>query len=172
MRGQPSFTPEANRMMYIIKSKKTEACRKLLTTPYLHERKIMLNKTKEDNEYFFTTFDRTETESKANISCLLSMNITDSKYYIYSLKGNLRERVNFKHLTERYGRARAVSNNGLIYVFKKPSSFELNILLMTNSEGLVFVKTVNLQERILALIEDDSYPMVDDLRSAINSGDF
>ena len=172
MIGQPSFTPEANRMMYIVKGKKNESCRKLLFTPYLHERKIMLNKTREDNEYFFTTFDRTESDSKTIISCLLSMNITDSKYYIYSLKGMLRERVNFKALTATYGKARAVSNNGLIFIFKKPSSFELNILLMTNSEGLAFVKTVNIQKRVLEMIENDSLPGIEDLRSAINSGDF
>jgi hypothetical protein len=107
MAGLPLFTPEANRMMYVVKNKKQVTVRQIILTPYLHERKILLNKTRSDCEYFSTTF-----YIEDNRKVLLSINITDSKYYIYSLKGILRERVNFQKLTQKYGKARSVSNNG------------------------------------------------------------
>ena len=132
----------------------------------------MLNKTRQDCEYFYTTFNRED--SNQNISkALLTMNITDSKYYIYSLKGLLRERVSFHHLTAQYGMVRAVSNNGQIFVFKKSSSFELNILLMTNKNGLFFVKTINIQSQIIKYLENDEAPVVENLREAVGpKGDY
>lgn len=131
----------------------------------------MLNKTRPDCEYFYTSF-YIEDNRNNTIKVLLSMNITDSKFYIYSLKGILRERTNFQNLTQMFGRVRQVSNNGQIFIFKKTLSFNLNIMLMTNKDGLNHIKTINLQEAVQHYLKNDECPNIEELNTAVNTGEF
>jgi len=57
--GYPTNTPEANRMIFITRSKKNFSEKEILLLPYLHERKIFLCKTKKECHYFNTTLKKT-----------------------------------------------------------------------------------------------------------------
>ena len=61
--GMPTYTPEANRMIYITKNKKSLAEKQILLLPYLHERKIFLSRTKKECEYFNTSMQKTTNDN-------------------------------------------------------------------------------------------------------------
>lgn len=75
------------------------------------------------------------------------MNITEKKFYVYSLRGLLRNRFDFNEFSKKYGKPKAVSNNGLIFIFKKGSDFDLHIVRM-NQECLTHIKTINIPDSI------------------------
>lgn len=80
------------------------------------------------------------------------MNITESKYFIYTLKGILKDRVDFSDMVRKYGNPRQVSNNGMVYIFKKTQNFKLNVILLSQG-GLTFVKTIHIKDAIHNYIE-------------------
>lgn len=43
---------------------------------------------------------------------LININLTEYKYYTYSLNGVQKQRVDFRHLVLQYGKPKCVSNNG------------------------------------------------------------
>ena len=106
MVGMPTITPEANKLIYVLKNKKKKTPLQILLLPYLHERRILLNKTQENCQYFYTAVTR------GNITQLICLNISHSKLYIYSLEGTLKNRFDFSSLTKKYGRPQQVSENG------------------------------------------------------------
>lgn len=87
------------------------------------------------------------------------MNLSDSKYYVYSLNGVLEKRVNFKLYIAFYGKPKAVSNNGQVFLFKKDIKLEdgtedkmLSILWLT-PEGFFKMKTFKIRDAITNYIE-------------------
>jgi len=81
------------------------------------------------------------------------MNITEHKYFIHSLKGILKERVDFSKLAWTYGNPKMVSNNGRFFIFKKSQSHFLNIMMLTLEKGLKFIKSINICTAIESYIE-------------------
>ena len=73
--------------------------------------------------------------------------MTDHKYYIYSLRGSLKRRIDYSKEVKLYGSPKAVSNNGTIYIFKKQQSCILTVLMLTTN-GFEFVKLINLKTAI------------------------
>ena len=107
----PLDSIKAHRFGYIIKDQQFEHYSKVLITPYLHERKIFLNRIKKNTKYFYTSIESQESdEAKYNIdmirlysanphvsdnlvrgmrskqtnTSIIAMNITESKYYVYT----------------------------------------------------------------------------------------
>lgn len=68
------------------------------------------------------------------------MNVSHYKYYVYNLKGILRERFDFSDFVEKYGQPKAVSNNGKAYIFKKTKNRTFTIFNLTLKKGLELVK--------------------------------
>ena len=120
--------------------------KKILMLPFLHERRIILQYCKPNCEYFNTSLMIAEDGLKR--TNLITMNMTEKKFYVYSLKGLLRNRFDFGgSFSKKYGKPKAVSNNGLIFIFKKRSSFDLHIIQM-NHEKLEYIKTINIPTAI------------------------
>lgn len=117
----PICTPETHRLIYVIQNKKTYACKQVLILPYLHERKILLTKIKEQKNYFYTTLKKTIQSQHGDhtFTSLIMMNLSDHKYYVYSPKGIMIKRHDFSAFCRSYGNPKAVSNNGQVFVFKK-----------------------------------------------------
>ena len=85
---------------------------KITILPFLHERKVYFSRMKEEQEYFYSTI------KLAQGTLFVRMCITENKYYVYNQKGILKKRVNFSDFITDYGRPIAVSNNGLVFIFK------------------------------------------------------
>ena len=74
-----------------MKNKKQLKTRKLLILPYLHERKIYLNR-RHDSDQFYNIMEH---DGDTFIICLC---INDNKMYIYTETGILCERIIYKDL--------------------------------------------------------------------------
>jgi hypothetical protein len=123
----------------------------LMCTPYLHERRIYLDRPKKNKSFFLTNIkmkrkirntnndnivaqipnfkvDRKHrvTEEEVlndDITYIIRMNLTDSKYYVYYTNGILAKRYNFINEKRMYGDAVASSFNGRFIVFRKSDSY-------------------------------------------------
>ena len=80
--------------------------------PYLHERRIYLNRRHESNQ-FYTICNRRE---KKYILCLC---INDNKLYVYTETGILKNRIKYDEIAEQHGKPESVSENGKNLLFTK-----------------------------------------------------
>jgi hypothetical protein len=72
------------------------------------------------------------------------MNLTLSKYYIYTERGILVNRVEFSDLVEKYGRPSLTSTDGLKFIFRR---------IDTNVNN----KLMDLRNQIITIFEIDEY---------------
>ena len=75
---------------------------------------------------------------------IMAMNLTLSKYYIYTERGILVNRVEFSQLVEKYGNASLTSTDGLKFIFRR---------LDPNTRD----KTLDLRNQIITIFEIDEY---------------
>ena len=75
---------------------------------------------------------------------IMAMNLTLSKYYIYTERGILVNRVEFSQLVEKYGNASLTSTDGLKFIFRR---------LDPNTSD----KTLDLRNQIITIFEIDEY---------------
>jgi len=77
----------------------------LIILPYLHERKIFLNRIKFNTNYFYTSIQRKEQalEQEEIQSSMIAINLTESKLYVYSDKGLLKKRIKYTDLVKKNG---------------------------------------------------------------------
>jgi hypothetical protein len=73
--------------------------------PYLHERRIYLNRRHTSNQ-FYTIMNHNK---KLFIICLC---VNDDKIYVYTETGILKKRILFKEITAEHGKLESVSENG------------------------------------------------------------
>ena len=132
-----------------------------MVLPFLHERKIYLNETKEDTKSvkksFFTSIEETieQNGQKMLVNKIISMDVTGHKFMIYSEGGLLSKRICYKKEVEKYGNPISVSDNGRIFIFqsqKENSRWNIHILKMT-SEGFVFIKSIHIRDAIYAYVD-------------------
>lgn len=122
--------------------------------PFLHERKIYLNRNNDDEKYFYTTIRVPTEDLKALNSLFVTMCISSSKYYVYNMKGIQKSRVDFKRIIKEYGDIKAVSQNGQVFVLKKTKKenkvkmWQLTVFVMTVN-AFVKIKTFTVQDAIL-----------------------
>lgn len=119
-----------HRLVYIIKSPITLKPSRVVILPYLHENRIYLTRDKPHTEYFYTSMDRVvNKEIKQNnrimrtekylMKSIICMNLTASKYYVFSQRGLLRNRISFVDYSRKYGQPVAVSPNGFNFVLAR-----------------------------------------------------
>ena len=101
-----------HRMVYVTKNRKKLTHSKVLMIPFLHERKIYLNRNNDDEKYFYTTIRQPSEDAKSLQTLFITMCITSSKYYVYNMKGIRKSRVDYKKIVKEYGDVKAVSQNG------------------------------------------------------------
>ena len=77
--------------------------------PYLHEKKIYLNRLKPITEYFYTTIEPQGYHVEKNQKYVVAVNLTEYKFYIFSERGLLRNRYDFEEKVMEYGVPTAVS---------------------------------------------------------------
>jgi hypothetical protein len=122
-----------NRMAYISVNSKRYLPKKLMVFPYLHERKIYLNKQKPGNSYFYTTIEEVDEKHLFNSQheyvknwagkvkqftrYIISMDLDRSIYYVMSDKGILLNKINFSDQVKKYGKPIQISPNGKNFIF-------------------------------------------------------
>ena len=157
-----------NKLLYIIKNQSQLKVSRFFVVPYLHENRIYLNRKKINTEYFYTTIrqecpaylftDQHEkkiyNKIKRNRS-IVCINLNESKYYLYSERGVLRHRVNFKKLTQTYGKITQVSQSGQNFLFldNRDSGPVLSLFSLTEVD-FVLIKEIDVMEHIASFRED------------------
>lgn len=94
--GTPLITCLYNRLCYIIRREKRLKPRSLMILPYLHERRIYLNRRHNANQ-FYTLYHYN------NHRYILCLCLDDCKMYVYSETGILIERIMYKEKAEKWG---------------------------------------------------------------------
>jgi len=97
-----------------------------MITPYLHERKIYLNRMKQNTTYFYSS-KQVEYEEKIK-SYIFAFNINESKFYVYSEKGLLLNRIEFSKEIKQYGEIVCASSNGLTFALYKSRTDQVTII--------------------------------------------
>jgi hypothetical protein len=84
------------------------------------------------------------------------MNISHQKANVFSTQGFQTGRFIFYNLTKKFGKPRAVSQNGQFFIFaklKQQGQLKCNIMMATEKR-MVLVKEVDLMRDILGYLED------------------
>jgi len=153
----PFDSKSLHRMLYIIKSTESKSCSRMLIVPYLHEKKIFLHRAKHNTQYFYTSFfQECPSVLKHEIGLevynlvnkqksIMAMNLHESKFYLYSQRGVLRNRINFSSVTKNFGNIINVSPNGRNFILQKkgPKDTKLTIMHLSECE-FTRVKTISL----------------------------
>lgn len=87
--GTPLQTCLYNRLAYMIRNQKDLKERKLLIMPYLHERRIYLNRRHTDNQFY--TIVKHE-----DVNFIMTYCFDLEKIYIYTETGKLVERIIYR----------------------------------------------------------------------------
>ena len=111
--------------------------------PYLHERKIFLNKRINSDQFYSIQRD-----SESNRMFIFCLNIDFQKLYIYTETGILLARMIYKELAEECGKPIEISDNGKYLIFKKSEvSTEISIIEITFN-GLFLIKKIDFKKEI------------------------
>lgn len=92
--------------------------------PYLHERKIYLNRRHTDNQFYTIIHEK---ESNENYIVCIAWDL--SKIYIYSETGKLCERIMYGNQQMEWGRAIELSEDARFTLFR-PSEFKADLYLV------------------------------------------
>mmetsp|Transcript_9402 Transcript_9402/g.14361 ORF Transcript_9402/g.14361 Transcript_9402/m.14361 type:complete len:92 (+) Transcript_9402:3671-3946(+) len=84
----------------------------ILILPYLHERRIYLNRRHYSNQFY--TIVRHE-----GYKFILCVCINDSKMYIYTETGILVDRILYREESQRWGKPVCISEDGRNMIFRK-----------------------------------------------------
>ena len=126
--GTPLDSFRDHKLAYIIENKIDKTTSKVKFVPYLHERRVYLNRQKMNTQYFYTTIETcieeedAQCEKEDSFTSIVSINLTESKMYVYSQNGVLFNRENFSYLVHEYGEVHSTSSNGHHFIFKKSSN--------------------------------------------------
>lgn len=122
----PVTSMSCHKQIYLISNQVQRQPMKLIVMPYMHERKLFLNKMKETNKYFYTIFtddDKDvfkENQQERQMNYIISLDITGHKGFIYSEGGLLYDRFDYNHLAAKIGKPISVSSNGKVFLFQDP----------------------------------------------------
>ena len=98
----PLDSMQAHRFGYIMLNNEFLSCKRLLIVPYLHERRVYLNRMKKNTNYFYSSVQRNisnDIESPVWVSYIFAFNLNESKFYVYSEKGLLLNRIEYSDYT-------------------------------------------------------------------------
>jgi len=116
----------SHKLGYIIQDSELEPTQ-LIILPYLHERKIFLNRVKFNTNYFYTSIEH-ELDLDPTIVCF---NLTESKMYWYSEKGILLNRIKYSDVVSQHGPIQVVSRNGLNLILSHKGDTMVSIFTVT-----------------------------------------
>ena len=157
--GTPLQTCLYNRLAYIIRNSKKLKARKLMILPYLHERRIYLNRRHNSNQ-FYTLYNHN------NQNYILCLCIADNKMYVYTETGILVDRILYKEIAEKCGKPVGISENGLNLLFKKSSTSNEVYYVEMSIKGLKLIKKIDIKESVseyikrLKMINDPSFERI------------
>ena len=104
--------------------------KELILVPYLHDRKIYLNRKKQNTEYFYTSkqvgYDPEDVCEKN--SFIFAFNLNESKFYTYNEQGLLLKRIEFSEIIKKYGEIVAASQNGLNFALQNKRNDTITII--------------------------------------------
>lgn len=117
----------------------------MILVPYLHERKIHLNRQKPNTQYFYTS-KQIELDGEV-ISYIFSFNMTESKLYNYTEQGILLKRINFSDVIKTYGDVACTSSNGLNFALFNRRLDNITIVRF-NEKRVNILKTINVESSL------------------------
>jgi len=168
--GTPLVSKRDHRMAFIFSDRQNFTPCVIMHVPYLHEKKLYLNRQKISTSYFYTSistpidqcrdhemFQTSDGSDKKELTCILAVNLTESKQYSYTQNGILINRHQFDKEIANYGPITSTSNSGLCYICKKSFAQiqdgdhakkfgEINLAVMSMF-GFRYVKTIDLFEK-------------------------
>lgn len=142
--GTPLKTCMYNRLAYIIRNPTDQLPRKIMILPYLHERKIMLNRRLSANQ-FYTIFEEYDDFLKKANRYILCFCISDSKIYVYTETGILKSTIFYNHFDEMYGKPVAMSENANYFIFRKSDSNKEAHLVNVTSRELKHIQLLDIK---------------------------
>lgn len=123
----PKLSLNCHKQFYITNNQKFKKPYTIIVLPYLHERKLYLNKMKPQNKYFYSIFE-SEVEQGKNTVHMIVMDVTVNKIFVYSEGGLLVQRYEFDHITEKFGKPIAVSANGKVFLLQNDCKKRVTVL--------------------------------------------
>ena len=115
--------------------------------PYLHERKVYLNRMKKNTSYFYTSKQKNLSEDIENpvwIPYIFAFNLNESKFYVYSEKGLLINRIEYADYIKKYGEIVATSPDGLNFALHNKSS-DIITIIRFDEEKVCYLKSLNIE---------------------------
>ena len=116
MVGCPLDSKCMSKLVYIMRNPKHLKKARIMVLPYLHQKRLYLNRKKMNTEYFYTSIRQEipsyikhmvssdEYRALQAMKSIISINLTESKYYVFSARGILRNRVKFSHIIHEFGK--------------------------------------------------------------------
>ena len=144
--GTPHLTCAYRRLAYVIRNRREFQPDRILILPYLHDRRIYLNRHVDSNQFYTIT----DFQSKNFILCIC---INDHKIYVYTDSGILLRRLPFDDICLEHGEAQSVSENGKNFLFTKNKSSPYISLIQMDIHGLKVMYQVNYKQRFEANIK-------------------
>ena len=148
--NMPMESLQSHRLAYVVLNNQDLKPKKMIIVPYLHERKIYLNRMKQNTNYFYSS-KQVEFEEKIK-SYVFAFNITEHKFYVYSEKGLLLNRIEYSDKIKQYGDEASASSNGLNFALFKSRNDQVTILRFNESECSI-LKTFNIEGAIKELLK-------------------
>jgi len=118
--------------------------RKLVILPYLHERKLHLNKRDNTNQFY------TMIKSPSGIMYILCLCINDNKMYVYGENSILVRRFTYEKIANKCGKPICVSEDGLSFVFQTSDLSNVIYIVQLSIDGLRVKKKIDIK----AALED------------------
>ena len=84
------------------------------------------------------------------------MDVTNSKYCIYSEGGILKNRIKFSDKIQKYGKIISVSNNGRLFITQDPEVKHIIHVIGLLHQGMKHTKTINIHNNIHKFLETGS----------------
>lgn len=146
----PIVEINSERLIYIIKNKVDQTPKSLLLLPFLHNRNVLMRQIDTNREYFSCMLkkegkDKKKKEGRILRKHLIIMNMSNSVVTTFSEHGLQTKRYLFTKKTKKYGKPKAVSQNGQFFIFGKKKTLEISILMLTNKK-MVHLKEINLEK--------------------------
>ena len=89
------------------------------------------------------------------INYMVSIDVTASKFFVYSEGGLLYNRVDYQEkVTKLYGAPIEVSNDGRNFIFQKGDEKEVIHILRLELDEFKFIKTINIFESMKSYIKN------------------
>jgi hypothetical protein len=112
-----------------------------LILPYLHERRIYLNRRHEAN-HFWTI------QEYDGLKFILCMSVNDNKIYVYTETGILCDKILYDDIATKCGKPESCSENGENFLFRcSPQSYDFH-LLKISVKGMHLEASLNIKEKL------------------------